>query len=211
MPTTDIVLLSDVQTHLNWSAAEETKYATPMGRFISAATPVIEEVTGPIVQRAFNQWYSGGYKQLILRRRPVVSITSVTETSGSTTWTLTDQPVTAPVDGYGYTLNSDFGVLTRRSHGVEMPFADGTDNINVQYVAGYCADTAHVPPNIAEAALELIRINWQPPQAGNVPSFGGSSGIDTLDMNDGIKVGGWFIPNRVLVLLRPGPKRIGIA
>lgn len=210
--TTDLVLLADVATHLNWSTAEETAYAVPMARFISAATPIVEEITGPVVSRTFDEWYDGGSDTLALIHRPIISITSLGEFVGGSVQALTEQPLTSPpFDIYGYTINLTRGTIVRRANGVATPFADGVENIHVVYVAGQCADTAHVPANIAEGTLELIRINWQPIQAGNIPSFGNSSSADNYDSMDGFKAGGWLVPDRVIATLRPGIKRTGLA
>lgn len=212
--STDLVLASDVATHLNWSTAEATKYATPMARFISAATQVIEGISGPVVQRTFDEWYTGGRSRIQLDNYPVVGIpTLVTESyAASIVWTLTNQPIDGSTSGdaYGYTIDLAMGVLVRRASGVEMNFANGIRNVHVQYTAGMCADTAHVPPNIALAALELIRFNWQPTQAGNVPSFGGGSGVDTVSVSDATHWG-FFVPPRVMELLKPNANRFGIA
>lgn len=189
-----------------------------MGRFISAATTVIEDISGPVVQRTFDEWYTGGTPRIQLNNYPIVGTpTLVTETySSQVVWTLTYQPIDGSVggDSKGYTFDAANGILMRRALGVAMPFAKGERNIHVQYTAGMCADTASVPPNVALAALELIRINWQPVQAGNIPNYGagagGSAGYESVDVTDPLKLG-FFVPNRVLEILKPNANRFAIA
>lgn len=214
MASTDLVVLADVATHLNWSSAETTKYTAPMTRFISASTAIIEGISGPVVQRTFDEWYSGGRSRIQLDNYPVVgNPTLVTEAwAASLLWTLTPEPLDGSVagDAYGYTIDQPSGLLVRRMMGNESNFATGTRNVHVQYTAGMCASTASVPPNIALAALELIRINWQPVQGGNVPSYGGAGGTDALDVSASVPAG-FFVPPRVMEILKPNANRFGIA
>lgn len=211
-PSTDLVTIDDVATHLAWSDSTKTTYATPMGRFISAATTVVEQISGPVVQRSFDEWYSGGGRSIQLDNFPVIgSLTTVVESYGANAiWTLTEQPLDGSngFDAYGYTIDRPSGQLVRRFSGVASPFAPGVRNVHVVYTAGMCADTAHVPPNIAEAALELIRINWEPVQQGNAPAYG-QSNDDGLDTRDPMHYG-WFIPPRVLEVLTPNANRFAI-
>lgn len=213
-PVTDLVTLSDVATHLNWSTAEQSQYAGPMARFISACTTVVEKISGPVVQRSYDEWYTGGKPRIQLDNYPVVGpMPLVTESFGANTiWTLTEQPLdgSSGFNAFGYTIDRPTGQLIRRFSGVASPFAMGARNVHVQYTAGMCANTASVPPNIAQAALELIRINWQPVQAGNVPQFGTAAGVDQLDVAESMHMG-WFIPPRVLEVLKPNANRFAIA
>ena len=176
MPGTDIVTVAEVKTHLNIPSSDTSSDAELAG-FISAATPVIEHVTGPVVARAVVEKYDGGYEALVLRQPPVISITSVTE----------DGTAVAASD---YTL-SDAGVLYRKS-GVWLC---GRSTVQVTYQAG----RSTVPASIALAAKELIRINWRPQQGGNYsPVDGGSS-----DVGAGEPRLGFFVPNRVAEMLVP--------
>lgn len=211
-PSTDLVTIDDVVTHLSWSDATKTKFATPMARFISAATTVIEQISGPVVQRAFDEWYSGGNSRLQLDQFPVVgTLTTVTESYGANAiWTLSEQPLDGSngFNAYGYTIDRPTGQLIRRYSGVAGRWAAGVRNVHVVYTAGMCADTASVPPNIAEAALELIRINWEPVQQGNAPAYG-QSNDDGLDTRDPMHYG-WFVPPRVIEVLTPNANRFAI-
>jgi hypothetical protein len=205
---TDLVTIADVASHLNWDATQQAKYATEMARFISATTAVVEDISGPVVQRAFDEWYSGGSSRLQLSNYPVASVTLVEESyGGDVLWTLTEQPVDQTGgDAYGYTIDKTHGMLVRRASHVAIPFAAGALNVHVQYTAGMCADTASVPPNIALAALELIRINWQPQQGGNRPQMGATD----MPVADALRLG-FFVPNRVMEILKPNANRFGIA
>ena len=92
---TDLVTLADVAANMNWSSAETSKFTVPMGRFISASTAIVEDISGPVVQRTFDEWYSGGKTRIQLDNYPVVGNPSlVTEAwASSAIWTLTAQPL----------------------------------------------------------------------------------------------------------------------
>ena len=157
------------------------------------------------MQRGLDEWFDGGGQQVMLRS-PVVSVSLLTEASGNSVQTLTEEPLTAAGDGYGYTLNATTGVVTRRSNGIAVTFADGVENIHAQYTAGVCADTLSTPANVALGALEIIRLNWQPQQGGNRPQMG-----TDVPMTDGLRMLGFFVPNRVMELLQPNVSSFGIA
>lgn len=209
MATTDLVTISDVADHLNWDTAQQTKYAAEMAGFISAVTAVVEDITGPVVTRDYDEWYDGGSPIIVLDNVPVTAVTTVTETFGANvirTLTLQQLDGVTPVDAYGYTIDMETGTLVRRVSGMTGPFAGGRRNVHVVYSAGYGAATANVPPNIWLAALELIRVNWQPQQGGNRPAMG----VIDPQVGDSMRLG-YFVPNRVMELLAPTHGSYGIA
>lgn len=199
-PVTDLVNIDDVAAHLNWSEAQATKYEAEMSGFITAVTPIIEDIVGPVVIRAFDQWYSGGRSMIALDYSPVVAVQTVTESmAGLLSFTLTAQPLDGSTfDAYGYTVDLASALLVRRVMGATGVFAPGLRNIHVVYTAGQCVDTSSVPKNVRLAALELIRVNWQPQQGGNRPQMND----DALASTGGAPMG-FFVPNRVYELLRP--------
>jgi hypothetical protein len=172
---TDIVTLAEVKTHLNIPSSDTSQDAELAG-FISAATPVIEHVVGPVVAREVVEKHDGGDEAIVLRQPPVLSITTVTEDG-------------AAVASSGYTL-SDAGVLYR-TYGVWLC---GRSKVQVTYQAGRTV----VPPSIALAAKELIRINWRPQQGGNYSPFDGGA----ADQVGEVRLG-FFVPNRVAEMLAP--------
>lgn len=206
--TTDLVTVDDVAGHLNWDDTQKTKYATEMATFISAVTPVVEDITGPVVSRQFDEWYDGGSPIIVLDNTPVTQVTTVTETFGANvirTLTLQQLDGQTPVDAYGYTIDLVTGTLVRRVSGMSGPFARGRRNVHVVYTAGYGAATTNVPANIRLGALELIRVNWQPQQGGNRPPMG----VIDPQVGDSMRLG-FFVPNRVMELLSPTRGSYGI-
>jgi hypothetical protein len=211
--STDIVTLAQVSADLGWSSSQTSQHAQSMGGFISAMTPVVEQIVGPVIGQSFDEWYSGGAVEIALRRRPILSVDSLTETTGSSGYTLTQATPGTPADSYGYTLDKALGIITRRANGTATPFADGDRNIHVTYTAGWATSQTSIPANIVTGTLMLIRFHWQPEQAGNQPGFGNSTmgGAAYDNLGDGITVLGYLVPNRVASLLRAGSRKVGIA
>lgn len=122
-----------------------------------AATGPMEDICGAIVPRPFDEWYDGGGMLIALDHSPVISVATVTESIGSTR-TLTAQPLDGvSMDAYGYTIDKDLGVLTRRAAGVATPFAPGRSNVHVTYTAG----RQQVPWSILRATRRLVLWLWQ--------------------------------------------------
>lgn len=191
---TDLVSVDQVASELNWSADQQTKYATEIAPFISATTKVVERIVGAVVNRDIDEWLSGGSTMLKLSNAPVSSVTSVTEFNGATAVALTEEPLDGDtIDVYGFTVDNDHGVLVRRITSIEAPWASGLYNVHVVYTAGRCADTASVPAEIERAALEIIRVNWQPQQGGNRPA--------PADQGPGKFVLDYFVSAKALQLL----------
>lgn len=213
---TSIVTLSDVKPFLNITTVDANR-DTKLQEFIDGTQPVIEDLAGIVVPQTFTESHNAGDVSIFLRRLPVMSITTITELRGTTTYTLTAQPVGQAVDNFGYTLeNPDTGQVVRRgAASTPTPFGGwwvggastertyGIGKVQVTYQAGRAA----VPTNIKLANLELIRHLWQMGQQGNRPLGG-------VLADDGITSGGpsgFLVPNRVRELLLSSPRPIVLA
>lgn len=163
----DIVTLTETKLYLNIPTGDTTQ-DTELGGFISAATPVVEDLVGPVVPRQFDEWYDGGQSWIFLRHIPIadatVDVTAVTEFSGSTGVVLTEVNEPAP-SGASYRYND--GMIYR----IGCRFSAGFANIHVVYTAG----RNPTPANIKQGALEIIRHNYQLSQQGGRPAFGGAA------------------------------------
>lgn len=188
-----------------------TRFDEDLREFVAGVTAVVEEIVGPVVTRVCDETYDGGSPTIGLLNNPVLSITSVTESYGSTyTRTLTAQVLDSgqPVDAYGYTIDLESGTLTRRVSGVAAAFPLGRRNVHVVYRAGRAA----VPYNVLQAAKDLMRINWQPQNAGSGPGYVGPGGIDSdAGQDQGEMILGFFVPERVSQQLLPSRHSWGIA
>jgi hypothetical protein len=187
---TSILTLAETRTHLNFPAAD-TSHDTELQGFIDDASPVIEDVVGPV-----DEWYDGGAPWIILRRRPVVSVTTVTEYRGPLGYVLTQVATPDLGTTYSYSFEPTGRLIRRSAGGGSAPFPSGAGAVHVVYVAG----RASVPPNVRLAALELVRHLYQMTQQGGRPAFGTGGGGGMEEMI-GATPSGFAIPTRVLELL----------
>lgn len=185
MATTDIVTVDEVKKQLN-IPLEDTSQDDELATFIESVTDVIEHVTGPVVPRSVTEVHDGGAEQVVLRRRPVLSVTSVTEAG-------------AVVNAAGYTQSLAAGVLYRTSGA----WAGRRASVTVVYQAG----RESTPASIKQAAKELAAFNWRPQQGGNHSVF--DSVGDSVPAGEVIL--GFLVPNRVVQMLTPNDQMDGFA
>lgn len=173
-----LVGLDDVKKHLN-IADTNTTYDEELRGFIASVTDVVEDVVGVVVRRSFTETYNGhGQRAILLRRRPVVSVTSVLEDGVAVA--ASDYLVTAA------------GVLTRT-------YGRWGDSVTVTHVAGRPV----TPASVLDGAKELIRINWRPQTGGNGSVFNQGRGDDSGQTGAGEVRLGFFVPNTVMQRLQP--------
>lgn len=204
-----LVTLAEAKAHLGMPTSDTT-YDTELQGFVDMTQPLIENICGPIVSRSVTEWHDGGTGnrfQVVLRQRPVISITSVTEYVGNVGQVLTQAANPAAAVDLGYTFEIETGTITRRvGAGTVYPFAWGEQNIAVVYTAGF----ATTPPNVRLAALELIRHLWQSTQQGGNPKVNGGAAFDGSGTRGPVGMG-YAVPNFVVELLQPHERIPGIA
>lgn len=183
-----VIGLAEAKAHLNMSASD-TSSDEELREFLLAVTEVVEHIVGAVVPRQVVEAHDGGTDALTLRKTPVLSVTSVTE-SGTA------------LDASGYTASLDAGVLYRGA-GWSGRWACGRGSVTVTYKAGRSA----VPRSVAQAAKELVAVNWRSQQGGNYSPF--DSGAETPGGGDVIL--GFFVPNRVVQMLAPHAQVGGFA
>jgi uncharacterized phiE125 gp8 family phage protein len=138
----------------------QTDTDTLLDGFIATASQMIVNRVGQVAgSPTVDEWHDGGGDRIVLRNAgPIQSVTTVTESYGTITYTLTqvtlDQSSTS--NAYTYTVDLNDGVLVRRASGIAVPFASGVRNVHVSYVAGY----ATTPADIKHACLLRIKILW---------------------------------------------------
>lgn len=160
----DLVTLADTKAQLNIPASDTTQDAELAG-YISAATSVVQWITGPILSTPYvGEVYDGTGSVIMLRNPPILTVDSVTEYLGRVAYTITAQPLGSTVDNYGYSLDDPAsGKLTRRSAaGTPMSWLGGRSSVVVSYTAG----RATIPADVRLAALLDIQDLWQKTQQG---------------------------------------------
>ena len=194
-PALWLMSLGDVKEQLNLLASDTTSN-TRLIRFLASAKDVIEFITGPIIAQTRIDMFDGGSSSIVLPYRWVKSITSITETVGAITYTLTEQPLSqSPVDAWGYTWDRTTHRIVRRISGIDVPFMTGQQNIIVTSVLGMSS----VPQVVQDACGELIRHWWSHGQTAYTAPFMPGDDGETPVTN----VMGYAIPNRVISMLQP--------
>ena len=203
-PISRLVQLTEVKDHLNIVATDRT-HDTELIRFLDGCTPIIEFLTGPIIQRPYDEWYDGGAWFVSVRHRPIVSVESVDEYRGPIRYPLTQ--IASPDLGTIYSYMFDVtGRVTRRTvGGGQTTFPPGADTVHIKYTAGQTV----VPANVKLATLELVRVNYQQTQQGGRPQYGSGAGL--ADDYSGGQMMGFFVPNRVREMLSPNRRKPSIA
>jgi len=202
-PSLRLISLSDVRDQLNISASDTTGTAK-LQRFISSATDVIQNITGPILPTPRTDYFSGGQTTITLPFRWVKSITSVTEWwGGTTTYPLTQITPGSSAGAFCYLWDNNSNILTRMAGGFEQPYFGTQNAVTVIYTLGM----ATIPQDITDATGELIRHWWQNGQQPRSISFT-NPGSD--DDTGSISVMGYAVPNRVNEMLAPYARRPAI-
>lgn len=180
----DLLTLAEARAALTLPASDTSKDADLSNIYIPAVTPVVEDLTGPLMQRTVTHTVDGGKTFIVLPSRPT-SVTSVTETGVS---------LVANVD---YTVNTRAGIVVRGSTRTPYIFLPGQSNVVVTYVAGPYVNTADVPAQIKLAARIIVAQLWQADQQGFRPQFG------QPDQSLVTTPSGFAVPRRAYELLRP--------
>jgi hypothetical protein len=180
------VSLAEVKRHLKKTKPDDDD---ELLEFIAAACSAIEDRIGPVTptvvtEEAHHHW---GTNTIVLKQRPVVSVTSVVLAGDPVT---TVPPVDADNGVDGWRLDAGAGVLTHSRW-----FPHGT--IRVEYLAG----RTPVPGNIRLAALELAAFLWRSIKMYGNGGRPGAPGADDVMM---IRGAAYALPNRVKELLGLG-------
>lgn len=143
-----LTTLANVKLSLN-IASGITTYDTDLERYVEAATPVIEAITGPILTATAVGTFSGGRSRIVFPSA-FATVTSIVE-SGVT---ITD-----------YVADGAAGIIYAGTTAGSRAFKSGVENVTVTVTIG----SATVPSNVELAARELVRHWWQQGRQANRP------------------------------------------
>lgn len=144
MADTDVISLAEMKAHLNMT---DSVSDAELAVFISAASEVVEDYVGAVVQRSVTDVFDGGRSAVLLTVKPVASVTSVTDNGTA-------------LDTGAYKV-SESGVLTRVVGRDAGRFTGGVQSLEVVYTAGQAADTASAPRRVKMAALIIAQHLWE--------------------------------------------------
>lgn len=184
--TRGLITVEDVKRSLSMPTTVNANDAD-LEDYIEAATPVIENIVGPVLQRTQTSLFDGG-RDAIRLPWPVTQVVGV----------LVDGAALA-----GYVALPDAGVIYADGAGGSFP--SGSQNIAVTFTAGTATlDQAGVPqgvpPHVRLAARELVRHWWQ---IGRQAAHGYAPGGEPEDAGGGSGLTGFAVPRRVTELLKP--------
>lgn len=154
--------------------------------YLAAATPVIEDITGPMLAATRTHTTAGGTSTVILPHLPnqILGIT------------LDGAPVTA------YVPDLASGIIYGGSRSAVQSFGPG------DLVITYRIGAAEIPPNIRLAARELVRFWYQ----GGMQGSGGSGSVrGSRPEADVYTPSGFAVPRRVMELCAPHEQIGGFA
>lgn len=152
-----------------------TSFTEELEQMVTGISGDIDRIAGPVVYRTVTgeRHHGAGTSWVELKKRPVVSVSSLVEWNTGTSQTLT-LDTDSVLNNYGFAIDFDTGRVLRRSGGTPTLFADGTDNVIVTYVAGRYATTATVDRRFKRVAASVLRAEW----AVASPSYRKTSNFD---------------------------------
>src|SRR6266702_4512785 len=181
-----VLALSDAKDILNIDQTDTSDDAE-IQRKIAAIESALERVTGgPIITRSITERVelTSGYTALVLRKRPVASVTSITPVSTGVPMSIAD-----------IEIDTNAGIVRRKLglpfYGAYFAFAP---IFTVTYTAGF--GTA-VPQAITEAAAVILKHLWST-QRGNALTV--PTGGEQMTTIPGM---GFMVPNLAAELLAP--------
>lgn len=199
-----LVGLGELKDHLRIPNTDRTRDARLI-EMIDAAAPIVENLTGPVLQRQVTESYDGGMWFITLRSRPVLEVQSVMEYRGPIGFDLTQVANPALGTIYSYMFQPPGRIVRRTVGGGQTAFPPGADTVYITYTAGLL----RVPAHIREGTLELIRENFQ--QTEQRTGRTTSAGMD--DQAPGVinPLSGYYVSPRVRELLSPGRRHPSVA
>lgn len=158
-----------------------------MRLFIAAATPVIEDIVGPVLIATKTKKASGGRAAILLTPK-LDSITSVV-VDGTTL-----------VAGTGYTVDENAGILYAGAWPGAL-FPPGLMNILITYVVG----SSSITPNVRTATAALVRRMWQRLMNAQHGYLNDDTAEETVTTQSG-----YVVPLEVWQLCRPDRRISGV-
>lgn len=186
--TGGLITLEYATSGLQWNGvgqAGNTARDADIATYIQAATPVIEDIVGPVLAAPRTLRFDGDVASIVLPDN-VTAITVVTENGVATT---------------DYLFDAQRNIIYAGVTGLRGFAPGGRLNISITYTVGW----AIIPPTIQLATRELVRFWYQQGMQSNRPAFGDPSMDVTYTPQ------GFAVPKRVMELCAPYRKLGGFA
>lgn len=179
-----LIPLKEASTGLSWPTNTPVERSEDLRLYVAAATPVIEDITGPLLARQEHLSAWGDSSAVLLPGKPSAVLSVVVNGD--------------PVSDYFPDLGA--GILYAGSRLSPSRFAPG------EVVVTYTVGAAEIAPNIRLAVRELVRHWWQIGMQANGGSIRGSA-----PDGDVFTPSGYAVPRRVIELCAPDQKVGGFA
>jgi hypothetical protein len=153
-PRGAIVSIDDALAHLGDPTLTDAQQEQLRATILAATRVCGSHIGRTLARESATETYSGGKCEIALRRTPVISVSSVTESG--TALTASD-----------YVLDPA-GLLVRGSTTAQSRWAAGRSNVSVTYVAGY----TDPPADLRLAVLREVEHLWQRTQQAPHPALG---------------------------------------
>jgi hypothetical protein len=176
-----LISIDEVLAGLRLPPNADPAKAQDLRLYLAAATPVIEDITGPMLAATKTFTTQGGRASVVLPHMP-------TQILGITVGG-------APVVDYQADLES--GVID----GGARSFGNGA------LVVTYRVGNAEIPPNVRLATRELVRFWWQ----GGMQGSGGGGVRGSQADSEAFTPSGYAVPRRVMELCAPHQQLGGFA
>lgn len=152
---------------VNLSTNDAADLQEALRAIVNGARGPMEELVGPILPEAFDEWHDGGSATVMTWKYPLLAVTLIGESYGSSYFrTLTAQPLDGGTfDAFGYTVDLKTGEITRRLSGGATDFAYGRNNIHVVGTYG----RATMPAHLTEMVKRYVKWAWQTAYQGQKP------------------------------------------
>jgi hypothetical protein len=190
-----VLPLQDAKDALN-IAQSNTAYDIEIAVMVASIESTLERITGgPLFTTSITERVKvgHGYRSLVLRQRPVVAVTSITDIASSTALLSTDLDV-----------DTNAGIIRRK---LELPFWSRGPYYTVVYTAGW---GTVLPAAFNLAARILLAHLWEVQQGPSSRPAMGAGGFDAATQayhNVGL---GFAVPNRVVEILAPYASQVSL-
>lgn len=199
----DIVTLDQIKSRLNLDPSDPSD-DDELGRLANVATGVLRSITGgPLFTETITdeRVRSDSDLALILRQRPLVSVTAIKAVWSGVAMTISDLDI-------DYQTN----IVRRRS---QWPFMGGTGAYLVTYTAGWGATAEDNPvafSTFQEAALVIVGHMWEIQSGPGTAVVGWAEGTVMPSAHAPFLAGAAFaVPNRVLEIMRSRDPATGLS
>lgn len=180
-----LISLEEAVAGLKFAPNADPAKSMDLRLYVAAVTPVIEDITGPMIAATKTLITWGGGSAVVLPHLPnqILGITA----DG------------VPVVAYVPDLVS--GIVYAGTRTAVTSFPSG------ELVITYKTGAAEIPPNVRLAARELVRFWWQ----GGMQGVGGGGVRGSAPEGDAFTPSGFAVPRRVIELCTPHQQVGGFA